>query len=156
MMRVCFVCHGNICRSPMAEFILKDMVARRGIADKFYIASMATSTEELGNPVHRGTKAVLHRLGISTDGKYAVQLRRDDYEKFDFFIGMDSANIRNMHRIFGCDKDEKIYKMLYFAGMSRDVDDPWYTGEFEKTYKDVCLGCEGFLEYLEKEKIMEV
>ena len=101
MIRVCFVCHGNICRSPMAEFILKDMVVRRGIADKFYIASMATSTEELGNPVHRGTKAVLHRLGISTDGKYAVQLRRDDYEKFDFFIGMDSANIRNMHRIFG-------------------------------------------------------
>lgn len=152
MIKVLFVCHGNICRSPMAEFVFKDMVKKAGLTDSFYIASAATSTEEIGNPPHRGTKAVLNRLGISTDGKYAVQITRSDYDKYDFIIGMDSANIRNMHRIFGGDKDSKIYKLLTFAGLSRDVDDPWYTGRFETTYNDVLMGCEGLLKFLKAEK----
>ncbi len=146
--KILFVCHGNICRSPMAEFVFKDMVKKKGLAGSFFIASAATSTEELGNPVHVGTRAVLGKLGISTEGKYAVQVKREDYRNYDYIIGMDSANIRNMNRIFGDDKDNKIWKMLEFAGMSRDVDDPWYTGKFEKTYEDILAGCKGLLEYI--------
>lgn len=151
MVKVLFVCHGNICRSPMAEFVMKDIVKKEGIGDKFVIASAATSTEELGNPVHKGTKAVLKEVGIYTDGKYAVQLKKEDYLKYDYFIGMDGANIRNMNRILGGDKEGKIYKLLEFVGSGRDVDDPWYTGKFHKTYDDVLAGCKGFLEFL-KEK----
>lgn len=154
MIKVLFVCHGNICRSPMAEFVLKDMVRKSGISDTFYIASAATSTEEIGNPPHCGTKAVLNRLGISCEGKYAVQLKSSDYDKYDFIIGMDSANIRNMHRIFGGDREHKIYKLLEFADLSRDVDDPWYTGRFETTYNDVVTGCEGFLRFLKNKKFI--
>lgn len=156
MIKVLFVCHGNICRSPMAEFVFKDMVKKAGMADDFYIASAATSTEEIGNPPHRGTKAVLNRLGISTEGKYAVQITASDYDKYDFIIGMDSANIRNMYRFFGNDREHKIYKLLEFADLSRDVDDPWYTGRFETTYKDVLTGCEGFLRFLKKRNYLSL
>ena len=144
-----FVCHGNICRSPMAEFILKDMVARRGIADNFVISSTATSTEEIwgdiGNPVYPPAKAELAKHGISCDVKRAVQLKKSDYEKYDLFIGMDSMNIRNMHRILGGDPDGKIRKLMEFTGSGKDVADPWYSGNFDVTYRDIYKGCEALL-----------
>ncbi len=142
MIKILFVCHGNICRSPMAEFVMRDMAQKAG-AD-VYTASAATSTEEIGNPVHRGTRTKLAAHGISTDGKYAVQLRRDDYEKYDYIIGMDSYNIRNIMRIIGSDSDNKVYKLLDFAG-GGDIADPWYTGNFDETYDDVVRGCTGLL-----------
>lgn len=152
MIKVLFVCHGNICRSPMAEFILKDMVRKQGLADQFYIASAATSTEEIwngsGNPVYPPAKAELAKHGLSCEGKRAVQLKREDYEKYDYLIGMDSANIRNMNRILGGDPEGKIYKLLSFAGSDRDVADPWYTGKFDVTYKDIEVGCEAFFDYI--------
>lgn len=145
MIKVMFVCHGNICRSPMAEFVFKDMVKRAGIADKLYIASSATSREEIGNPVHYGTKAKLAEAGISSNGKYAVQLTKDDYEEYDYIIGMDSYNIRNINKIIGYDKDSKVYKLLDFVD-GGDIADPWYTGNFDETYSDVVRGCKGLLE----------
>ncbi len=148
MIRIMFVCHGNICRSPMAEFVLKDMVKKSGQADLFRIESSATSYEEIGNPVHSGTKRKLSEFGISVKGKYAKKLVKSDYDDFDCFIGMDSANIRNMHRIFGSDPKNKIHKMLEFAGQDRDVADPWYTGDFDKTYEDIYAGCTGLLRQL--------
>lgn len=152
MIKVLFVCHGNICRSPMAEFVLKDMVKKQKIADRFYIASAATSTEEIwngrGNPVYPPARKELARHGISCEGKYAIQLRREDYEKYDYLIGMDHANIRNMLRILGGDPENKVRLLLEYAGLEREVADPWYTGDFEKTYRDVVLGCKHFLQYL--------
>ena len=149
MMRILFVCHGNICRSTMAEFVLKDMVAKRGVADRFHIESAATSTEEIGNPVHPGTQAVLRAHGIGGfAGKRARQLRRGDYDDFDLIIGMDTANMRNMDRMLGGDPSGKLHKLLEFAGSDRDVADPWYTGDFDTTYGDVCNGCEGLLRFL--------
>jgi len=145
MNRIVFICHGNICRSPMAEFVLKDMVKKRGIADDFFIESRATSTEEIGNPVHRGTQRKLSEFGISTAGKTAIQLRKNDYEKYDYLICMDSANVRNTMRIIGSDKDGKVTKLLSYAGEGGDIADPWYTGNFDETYDDVFRGCEGFL-----------
>lgn len=151
MIKILFVCHGNICRSPMAEFVMKDIVMKEGIADKFYIASAATSTEEIGNPVHYGTRNKLAQVGISTSGKYAVQMKRSDYQKYDYIIGMDSWNYRNMLRIAGKDKEEKISLLLDYTDHPRDVADPWYTGDFEKTYEDVVAGCLGFLTYLRQQ-----
>ena len=147
MIKVLFICHGNICRSPMAEFVLKDMVAKEGLSDQFLIASAATSTEEIGNPVHRGTKYKLLEHGISCVGKTAVQMRKDDYEKYDYLIAMDSNNLRNMERMLG-HRGEKIHLLLEFAGSSASIADPWYTGDFEATYQDVVKGCEAFLQYL--------
>lgn len=151
MIKILFVCHGNICRSPMAEFVMKDLVEKEGIADKFYIASAATSTEEIGNPVHHGTRSKLAQVGISTSGKYAVQMKRSDYQEYDYIIGMDNWNYRNMLRIAGKDKQEKISLLLDYTDHPRDVADPWYTGDFEKTYEDVVAGCQGFLTYLWQE-----
>ncbi len=149
MIRLLFVCHGNICRSTMAEFVLKDMVARRGLADEFEIESAATSTEEIGNPVHPGTVGELRRHDIGGfEKKRARQLRRTDYDAFDLIIGMDEANMRNMDRMLGGDPAGKLHKMLEFAGSTRDVADPWYTGDFDTTYEDVCDGCRGLLGYL--------
>lgn len=148
MHRIVFICHGNICRSPMAEFVLKDMVKKRGIADDFFIESRATSTEEIGNGVHHGTTRKLAQYGISTAGKTAIQLRKSDYEKYDMLICMDSWNVRNTMRIMGSDKDEKVTKLLSFAGEGGDIADPWYTGNFDNTYDDVLRGCEGLLSYL--------
>jgi len=152
MIKILFVCHGNICRSPMAEFLLKDIVAKRNIAHQFYIQSAATSTEEIwgliGNPVHRGTKQKLAECGISCEGKRAVQVKKSDYKEYDYLICMDSMNLRNLARIVGADKDNKIYRLLDFTDDKRDVADPWYTGNFDKTYDDIMLGLEAFLDYL--------
>ena len=148
MIKILFVCHGNICRSPMAEFIMKDLVQKAGVSEQFEIASAATSTEEIGNSVHRGTRDKLRRVGISTDGKTAVQLKKSDYLKYDYLIGMDTWNIRNMQRMLGGDPEGKIYKLLTFANSERDVADPWYTGDFETTYQDVMAGCKGLMRHL--------
>lgn len=149
MVRVLFVCHGNICRSTMAEFVLKDMVAKRGLSGQFHIESAATSTEELGNPVYPGTQRVLRAHGIGGfEGKRARQLRRADCNDFDLIIGMDEANMRNTGRMLGGDAQGKLHKLLEFAGSARDVADPWYTGDFDTTYEDVCDGCEGLLNFL--------
>lgn len=148
LVRILFVCHGNICRSTMAEFVMKDLVTKRGLADRFHIESAATSTEELGNPVYPGTREILEREGIDCSGKVARQMRRDDYDKFDLIIGMDEQNIRNIERILGGDPQGKVHKMLEFAGREGDVADPWYTRDFETTYDDVLDGCIGLLGWL--------
>ena len=151
MIRILFICHGNICRSPMAEFILKDMTAKRGISDNFYIASAATSTEEIGNPVHPGTRNKLARYGISTAGKHAMQMQRSDYQKYDYIVGMDRWNYKNMLRIVGEDSQHKISLLLDYTDHPRDVADPWYTGDFDKTYEDIVSGCEGLLNHILEE-----
>lgn len=143
-----FVCHGNICRSPMAEFVFKDMVSRQGLNGKFYISSSATSTEEIGNSVHHGTRKKLSQYGISTDGKCSVQLKKSDYENFDYIIGMDSYNIRNIMRIIGQDIDKRVSRLLDFSDTPKDIADPWYTGNFDETYNDVKKGCEALLKYI--------
>lgn len=149
MIRIMFVCHGNICRSPMAEFTMKKLVADAGLSGNFLIASSATSTEELGNPVYPAARAELAKHGIGCAGKTAVQLRKSDYGKYDYFIGMDTANIRNMNRIFGSDSEDKIYKLLTFAGRRDDVSDPWYSRDFGTAYSDIEEGCKGLLSHLQ-------
>ena len=152
MIKVLFVCHGNICRSPMAEFVMKDLVEKEGLKHRFYIASAATSTEEIGNGVHPGTRKKLAQYGISTAGKTAVQLRQEDYNTYDFLLGMESYNLKNMKRIIGDDEAQKVYRLLDFSNRPRDIADPWYTGDFEITYYDVKEGCAKFLEYLQENK----
>ena len=149
MIKVLMVCHGNICRSPMAEFLLKDMVAKRGIASHFDIASAATSREEIGNPVHYGTRKKLAQFGISVAGKTARQMTRRDYENYDYIIAMDRNNLRNIDRIIGSDEYNKVSLLLDFAGRNgQSIADPWYTGDFDITYEDIKQGLDGFLEYL--------
>lgn len=150
MTKIMFICHGNICRSPMAEFVFKDMVAKLGRADEFYVSSSATSYEEIGNPVHYGTAKILDALGISYKGKRSVHLEKSDYAKYDYLICMDRANVRNTLRIMGADPEEKICKLLEFAESDADVADPWYTGNFETTYRDVVAGCRGLLNSIDK------
>lgn len=154
MIKVLFVCYGNICRSPMAEFLFKDYVKEKGVADKFYIESAATSSEELGNPVYPPAKKILNRLNIDCSAKRARKLTVNDYDKFDYIIGMDEMNIKDMKSLFGENRCDKIHKLLDFADSARrkDVADPWYTGDFETTLKDVRLGLDGFYAYLQKEK----
>ena len=145
-----FVCHGNICRSPMAEFIFKDLAEKQGIADRFVVSSSATSTEEIwngiGNPVYPSAKAELAKHGLSCNGKRAVQLKKSDYDKYDLFIGMDSANIRNMLRIFGSDPDGKVRKLMDYTDRGGDVADPWYSDRFDVAYQDILEGCTALLE----------
>lgn len=149
MTKVLFVCHGNICRSPMAEFLLKDMVEKKGLEACFEIASAATSREEIGNPVHRGTRNKLAQFGISVAGKTARQMTRNDYEYYDYVIAMDRNNLRNIDRIIGSDSLNKVSLLLDFAGRNGEsIADPWYTGDFDLTYEDVKVGLDGFLKYL--------
>jgi len=144
-MNILFVCHGNICRSPMAEFVMKELVRRAGREDGFYIESAATSTEEIGNAVYPPARRKLAEHGISAAGKTARQLTRDDYGRFDLLVGMDSWNIRNMNAICGGDPEGKIHRLLDFTSCPGDVDDPWYTGDFEATWRDVLEGCQAIL-----------
>lgn len=148
--RIMFVCHGNICRSPMAEFLMKDLVKQEGLADRFVIASAGTSQEELGNPVHTGTRKKLSQDHISAAGKLAVQLTKEDYEKYDLFLGMDRTNIRNILRIVGSDSKEKVHRLLDFTERPRDIADPWYTGDFDITYDDIKSGCVALLKHLRR------
>ena len=148
MRKILFVCHGNICRSPMAEMILKHMTAEAGIADKFEIASAATSTEEIGNPVYPPARAELARRGIKCERRGARQISKRDYAEYDMLIGMDSANIRNMNRMLGGDPEGKIHKLLEFAGRSGDVADPWYSDRFDVCFDDIYAGCAGLLREL--------
>ena len=145
MTRLLFVCHGNICRSPMAEFVMKDLVQKAGLADQFYIESAATSTEEIGNEVYPPAKRKLAEHGIGCKGKKARQMRDNDYSRFDLLIGMDEWNIRNMTRICGGDPEGKIHKLLDYTKRKGDVADPWYTGNFEATWQDVTEGCQCLL-----------
>lgn len=149
MKRIMFVCHGNICRSPMAEFVFKKMVSDRGISSDYIIESSATSTEEMGNDIHPGTRRALQKYGVPFGRRKAVQITRHDYEKYDLFICMDSANVRNLGRIFGADPENKIVRLLDFTARGGDVADPWYTGNFEETWRDVNEGCAALLGKLE-------
>lgn len=149
MIKVLFVCHGNICRSTMAQSVFQHMADQKGLSGCFDIDSAATSTEEIGNPPHYGTAAELRKHNIPLIPHRARQLTKSDYDRYDYLIGMDSANIRNMRRMTG--GEDKIYKLLSFAGLDRDVADPWYTGDFETTYADVALGCAALLDKLEGE-----
>ncbi len=145
IVKVLFVCHGNICRSPMAEFVFKDMVKRRGIGDMFHIASAATSTEEIGSVVHHGTRRILSGLGISTEGKRAVQMTKEDYREYDYIIAMDHRNVANINRIIGSDSKKKVQRLMDLTPKGGDIADPWYSGDFEQTYEDIYEGCEALL-----------
>ncbi|WP_044109547.1 low molecular weight protein-tyrosine-phosphatase [Xylanibacter brevis] len=148
--KILFVCHGNICRSPMAEFVMKKIVADAGLEDSFYIESAATSTEEIGNEVYPPAKRKLAEHGISCKGKTARQMTRQDYMRFDLLVGMDDWNIRNMKRICGDDPDEKIHRLMDFTVRPGEVADPWYTGNFEATWNDVLEGCTDLLRSIVK------
>jgi len=152
MKKIMFVCHGNICRSPMAEFIMKDLVKKAGREQEFLIASCATSTEEIwgsvGNPVYPPAKEELRRHGIFCEGKHAVQIRKSDYNRYDLFLCMDNRNIKNALYILGDDPDGKVKRLLSYTSHERDVADPWYSGDFETAYKDIYEGCVALLEVL--------
>ena len=148
MTKILFVCHGNICRSPMAEFVMKDLVRQAGLEAQFHIESAATSTEEIGNPVYPPARRKLAEHGIDCTGKTARQLTNADYDQFDLLIGMDRANLRNMHRICGGDSAGKLHLLMDYTDHPGDVADPWYTDDFETTWRDVLEGCQGLLERL--------
>ena len=150
MPKILFVCHGNICRSPMAEFVMKRLVEEAGRADEFEIASAATSTEEIGNPVYPPARRKLAEHGIRCDGKTARQLRRSDYDHYDLLIGMDQYNLRNMQRMCGGDPDGKIHLLLDYTDRPGDVADPWYTDNFDATWRDCLEGCTALLETLKQ------
>lgn len=154
MYRIMFVCHGNICRSPMAEFIFKRLIEERGVAREYFVSSSATSREEIwgniGNPVYPPAREELAKHGIGCNGKRAVQLALDDYEKYDLFVGMDSRNIANMTRMLGGDPEGKIRKLMDIAGRGGDVSDPWYSDRFDVAYSDIYEGCLALLDRLEK------
>ena len=152
MVRILFVCHGNICRSPMAEFIMKDLVEQAGRSVEFSIASAATSREELGNEVYFPAKKKLREHGISCEGKTARQMTRQDYRDYDLLIGMDRRNLENMRRISGGDPEQKLHLLMKFAGKHSEVADPWYTGDFEATWQDVLEGCQGLLRFCMNQK----
>lgn len=146
MIKICFVCLGNICRSPMAEFIFKDLVRKEGLEKEFLIESRGTSNEEIGNDIHSGTRKVLDENDIPYTRHYATRLLKSDYNKFDYFIGMDDYNVLSMKRLFG--KNDKIYKLLDFTKKTKEIDDPWYTNNFSVTYNEIDKGCKALLDYI--------
>lgn len=155
MINIMFVCHGNICRSPMAEFVFKDLVEKKHLAHEFQVASSATSREEIGHPVHHGTKRILSKHGISCEGKTSAQVTKADYERYDHLICMDAFNVRNLMRIIGEDPKKKVSLLMDFTAHSRGIEDPWYTGDFETTYADIKAGCEGLLKFLIEKELRE-
>ena len=148
MIKVLFICHGNICRSTMAQFVFQDMVNKKGVADKFYIDSAATSREDIGNSTHWGTVNKLKKVGVPVLSHKAKQITKKDYDEFDYIIAMDSNNIRNINRLLNGDPEGKVSKLLSFAGSGRDIADPWYTGNFDVTYDDIVEGCTALLNKL--------
>lgn len=148
--KILFICHGNICRSPMAEFVMKHLIEKAGLSDRFEVASAATSTEEIGNPVYPPARRKLAEHGIGCAGKTARQMTLDDYRYYDYIIVMDHNNLRNLERMFGEDHDHKISLLMDYTCRPGDVADPWYTGDFEATWQDVLEGCEGLLNELQK------
>ncbi len=152
MTKILFVCLGNICRSPMAEFVMKDLAARAGMDAQFHMESAATSSGEVGSPVYPPARRVLAEHGICCGGKVARQLRQDDYSAYDLLVGMDSGNLRNMRRICGGDPEGKMHLLLEYAGRpGEEVADPWYTGDFEAAWRDILSGCQGLLDSLRAE-----
>ncbi len=151
MIKVLFVCLGNICRSPMAEFVMKDLVKKQGLEQEFYIESAATSSEEIGNGMHQGTIAKLEQMQIPYGNKTARQIAKADYEKFDYILGMENRNVQNIVRIIGQDREAKVCRLLDFSKHPRDIADPWYTENFDVTYTDILEGCQAFLEFVKKE-----
>ena len=155
MTKILFVCYGNICRSPMAEYVMKGLVQKAGLEEQFEIASAATSTEELGNPVYPPARRKLAEHGLSCAGKTAVQVKRQDYESYDWLVCMDRYNLQNLHRMLGGDPQKKIIRLLDLTTLARDVADPWYTGDFEATWQDLNVGCKALLEkLLKKEQVI--
>ena len=150
MIKVLFICHGNICRSPMAEFLFRDIVSKEGLSDQIYVASAATTTEEIGNPVHRGTVQKLAQYHISTAGKTARQITKQDYITYDYLICMEKQNLREIKRILPQDPEGKICCLLDFTSSPGDIADPWYTGNFDVTYDDISRGLEGLLSHLKQ------
>ncbi|MCJ7835346.1 low molecular weight phosphotyrosine protein phosphatase [Cuneatibacter sp. NSJ-177] len=155
MIKILFICHGNICRSPMAEFVFLNLVKKAGCESEFEIDSAATSREEIGNPVHPGTLRKLAEQGVPVREHRARQMTRQDYQKYDYLIGMDAQNLRNMLRILGGDPEGKVKLLLDFTGNPRDIADPWYTGNFDATYEDIREGCEALLRKMEKSFLTE-
>lgn len=155
MIKVLFVCHGNICRSPMAEFLFRDMIGQRGLSDKVFVASAGTSTEEMGNPPHPKTQKKLKDNGIVVKGKQATQITKQDYNDYDYILGMDEYNIRNMNRIFRADPENKVHRLLDLTNNPRDIADPWYTGDYDATYEDIYEGCTALLAKVIKELIQQ-
>lgn len=152
MIRIMFVCLGNICRSPMAEFVLKDLVKKQNLESEFYISSSATSSEEIGNMVHYGTIRKLNQEKIPVEDRVAKKLKKEDYDKYDYIIGMEKSNIINILRIIGNDKNQKVYRLLDFTNNPRDIADPWYTGNFDKAYEEILEGCKALIKKINLSK----
>ena len=150
MIKILFICHGNICRSPIAEYVMKDLIQKKHLESSYEIASAATSTEEIGNPVYPPARDELRRHGISCSGHHARQVTKADYDYYDYLIVMDRMNLRNLNRIIGSDPQGKVSKLLSFAGLSGDIEDPWYTGAFDEVYDQILEGCSALLKQTEK------
>ena len=148
MVRVLFVCHGNICRSPMCEFVMKDLVRRAGLENEIFVASAACRRDEIGADTYLGTREKLDEMGVPYEKRRAVQITRDDYESYDYIVAMDMENMRDLDRLSGGDPQKKLHRLMEFAGENRDVADPWYTGDFDTTYMDVLKGCKALLKSL--------